>query len=95
MIWPSALTIPPDDRHTARIAIYAAFRLYRVDGIALRDLRALLDRAADRGHIPHVTDNSQLVRIMQRLGWRKDGYAGEDAARSPFYRRVASARKAA
>lgn len=89
MIWQSALTIAPDDRHTSRIAIYAAFRLYRVDSISLHDLRELLDLAADRGRIPPVSDNSQLVRIMQRLGWRKHGYAGESAARSPLYCRVA------
>ena len=75
---------------TARIAIYAAGLLRHVDEVALRDLGLRLKEAAQEGRIPRYRDNSHLVRIMRRLGWRKDGYAGAGHDRSPVYRRVAT-----
>ena len=80
--------VTPDDIAVARIALYAASILRNVDQVALRDLGERLATAARDDCIPRCADNSQLVRIMQRLGWRKDGYDGEGRGRSPLYRRV-------
>lgn len=87
---PAAICIVTDDRHLARLALFAAKTLRNVDSIALHDLGEALDEAADRGCIHPFSDNSELVRIMQRLGWRKDGYAGKGGNRSPLYHRVAT-----
>ena len=81
---------PRDDRDIARLAIFTAVYLHKVDTIALHDLGQALSDAADRHRIPRYCDNSQLVRIMQRLGWRKVGYAGEGSHRSPRYVRTAA-----
>lgn len=81
---------PQDDRDIARLAIFTAVHLRRVDSVALHDLGEALSDAADRHRIPRYCDNSQLVRIMQRLGWRKDGYSGEGSHRSPRYVRAAA-----
>lgn len=86
----AAPCITADDLATARIAIRAAKILRDVDRVALADLRAALDAEAGRGACPPVQDNSHLVRVMQRLGWRKHGYTGEGRRRSPFYIRVAT-----
>lgn len=93
-------TFPPilvkrANRTSARIALYASALLRTQNSVALRDLGAALDRAAHHDCIPHYGDNSHLVRIMQQLGWRKDGYVGEGAGRSPLYRRVATAARTA
>ncbi|MFZ2995924.1 hypothetical protein [Sphingobium sp.] len=79
-----------DARTTARIALFTAALLRRVDEIALHELGEHLIAAADKGRVPRFSDNSHLVRIMNRLGWRKHGYAGDGATRSPVYRRVAA-----
>lgn len=79
----------PKDRQLARLALFTAKRLRNVDRISLRDLGNALDRAADRGRIRPFSDNSELTRIMQRLGWHKIGYAGDGADRSPLYARTA------
>lgn len=86
----SPILIRRVDRTSARIALYASALLRTHDSVALRDLGVALDRAAHHDCIPHYGDNSHLVRIMQQLGWRKDGYVGEGAGRSPLYRRVAT-----
>lgn len=86
----SPITRPSADAHIARLALCAASILRDIDAVALRDLGEALDAKADQGRIHPFADNSQLVRIMQRLGWRKDGYVGEGAGRSPLYRRVAT-----
>lgn len=80
--------ITADDLATTRIAIRAAKILRDVDRIALADLRDALDAASATGACPPVQDNSHLVRVMQRLGWRKHGYTGEGRRRSPLYIRV-------
>ncbi|MBG6116235.1 hypothetical protein IWY39_002599 [Sphingobium sp. JAI105] len=82
--------VTPDDIAVARIALYVASILRNVDQVALRDLSDRLATAARDDCIPRYADNSQLVRIMQRLGWRKHGYVGEGRGRSPLYRRVSS-----
>ncbi|MGW8201931.1 hypothetical protein ACWGM0_05200 [Sphingomonas bisphenolicum] len=79
-----------EDRATATIALYAAALLRNVDAVALRDLGEALATAAAHDCIPRFEDNSHLVRIMQRLGWRKQGYAGEGRCRSPLYVREAT-----
>ncbi|MGE4324193.1 MAG: hypothetical protein AB7E60_14350 [Sphingobium sp.] len=76
------------DLATAQIALYAAALLRNVDAVALRDLGDALHAAARDDIIPRHMDNSHLVRIMQRLGWRKSGYAGLGNERSPLYVRV-------
>lgn len=80
---------------TARIALYTARHLAHVNEVALYDLGRHLADAAQEGRIPRYTDNSHLVRVMRRLGWRKEGYVGEGFARSPRYIRVATAQQAA
>lgn len=92
---PCAAAACADDRATARIALFTAGLLRRVDEIALHDLAQHLTLAADAGRVPRFRDNSHLVRIMNRLGWRKHGYAGEAPCRSPVYRRVTAAAQAA
>lgn len=87
---PAPILRVPADRHVCRLALFAAAQLRCIDSIALADLGQILGDAADRRRVPRFTDNSQLVRIMQRLGWQKQGYAGEGAARSPLYVRVAA-----
>lgn len=86
--------VPPlltrEDRATARIALYAAALLRNVDSVALRDLGEALATAAAHDCIPRFAGNSHLVRIMQRLGWRKQGYAGAGRRRSPVYVREAT-----
>lgn len=88
---PTAPFPTADDITVARIALYTASLLRNVDQVALRDLGQRLAAAARDDCIPRYADNSQLVRIMQRLGWRKTGYDGEGRGSSPVYRRVASA----
>lgn len=88
-------TTAADERETARIALFAGACLRDANTVALRGLGDVLAQAAARGCIPLFTDNSQLVRIMQRLGWEKAGYEGEGGARSPVYRRIATVAKAA
>lgn len=92
MTVPAAIQIVTDDRHLARLALFAAALLRDNDAVALHDLGEALDRAADRRCIHPYRDNSELVRIMQGLGWQKQGYAGEGAARSPVYVRAAIGR---
>lgn len=75
---------------TARIALYTAALLRDTNEVALHDLGGRLHTAAQEGRIPSYQDNSHLVRIMRRLGWRKQGYTGDGMARSPLYRRVAT-----
>lgn len=87
---PDRLRIVPDDRHLGRLALFAAKTLRNVDQVALHDLGEAMDQAADRGCIHPFRDNSELTRIMQRLGWQKVGYAGEGERRSPLYARVPS-----
>ncbi|WP_313800945.1 hypothetical protein [Sphingobium sp.] len=91
MMMLTSLAIVPDDRAIAKIALFTACLLRNVDAVALRDLGDALAVAAGRGCIPRYADNSQLVRIMQRLGWRKDGYAGGGNRRSPRYVRISAA----
>ncbi|MGE4324124.1 MAG: hypothetical protein AB7E60_14000 [Sphingobium sp.] len=86
--WASPPALTPDDRTTAQIALYAAALLRNSDAVALSALGNALTAAARDDIIPHYTDNSHLVRIMQRLGWRKDGYVGAGRSRSPLYIRV-------
>ena len=88
---PAPILREPADRHICHLALFTAAQLRRVDSIALADLGQILGDAADRRRVPRFTDNSQLVRIMQRLGWQKRGYAGEGASKSPLYVRVATA----
>lgn len=83
------------ERPLARLALFAASILRDTDTVALRDLGLALDEAADRGCIHPWRDNSELVRIMQRLNWQKVGYAGEGQGRSPLYRRVATTARGA
>ena len=85
----------PDEAVTARRAIFTTRLLRNTDEIALHDLGEQLTAAADLGRVPRYSDNSHLVRIMQRLGWQKQGWAGQGAMRSPVYRRVAAAALAA
>lgn len=80
---------------TARIAIFVTSLLRDTNEVALRDLGRTLTEHAREGRVPLYTDNSHLVRIMRKLGWRKDGYTGEGFERSPRYVRVATANKAA
>ncbi len=87
---PVPILRAPADRHICRLALFTAAQLRRTDSIALADLGQILGEAADRRRVPRFTDNSQLVRIMQRLGWQKQGYAGEAACKSPLYVRVAA-----
>lgn len=75
---------------TARIALFAAALLRDTNEVALHDLGGRLYTAAQEGRIPLYSDNSHLVRIMRRLGWRKAGYRGVGLTRSPLYRRVAT-----
>tara|TARA_B100000378_G_scaffold34584_2_gene26054 strand:- start:985 stop:1443 length:459 start_codon:yes stop_codon:yes gene_type:complete len=80
---------------TARIALFAAKLLRDCNEVALRDLGTQLAMAAEQGRVPRYTDNSHLTRVMRRLGWRKDGYAGAGYDRSPRYVRVSTAARAA
>lgn len=80
-----ALALTDVGASTARIAIHAAALLRDRNSIALRDLGQMLTAAAQAGRIPAYLDNSHLARIMRRLGWRKNGYAGEGYDRSPVY----------
>ncbi|MEC7931256.1 MAG: hypothetical protein VX205_00185 [Pseudomonadota bacterium] len=89
---PRPAVITRTERVTARIALYAAALLRNVDAVALHDLGIALATAAAHDCIPRYSDNSHLVRIMQDLGWQKDGYAGAGATRSPLYRRARPAR---
>lgn len=82
--------ITADDLATARIAIRAARLLRDVDRVGLAALRDALDAEVRRGACPPLRDNSHLVRVMQRLGWRKHGYTGAGRRRSPLYIRVPS-----
>lgn len=84
----AAPCITADDLATARIAIRAARLLRDVDRVGLAALRDALDAESARGACPPLNDNSHLVRVMQRLGWRKHGYTGEGRRRSPLYIRV-------
>ena len=84
----ATLTFKDEAKATARIALFAVRHLRSVNEVALRALGQDLTAAADDGRIPRFRDNSHLVRIMRKLGWRKDGYAGEGYERSPLYRRV-------
>jgi hypothetical protein len=76
---------------TARITLYTAALLRDTNEVALHDLGGRLYTAAQEGRIPLYSDNSHLVRVMKRLGWRKVGYTGDGLARSPLYRRVSEA----
>jgi len=80
---------------TARIALHAAKLLRDCNEVALRELGIELAKAAEQGRIPRYVDNSHLTRIMRRLGWRKDGYAGAGYDRSPRYVRTGVPAKAA
>lgn len=82
--------ITADDLATARIAIRAARLLRDVDRVGLAALRDAIDAEARRGACPPLHDNSHLVRVMQRLGWRKHGYTDAGRRRSPLYVRVAT-----
>lgn len=82
------LFLTREERATATIALYAAALLRNVDSVALRDLGEELATAAAHDCIPRFADNGHLVRIMQRLGWRKHGYAGAGRRRSPVYVRI-------
>lgn len=89
---PKPAVVTRTERATARIALYATALLRNVDAVALHDLGIALATAAAHDCIPRYSDNSHLVRIMQDLGWHKDGYAGAGATRSPLYRRARPAR---
>lgn len=78
----------------ASIAQFAASILRDADTVALRDLGQALKEAADCGCIRPYNDNSELVRIMQFLGWHKDGYVGDGACRSPRYVRYTAVSQA-
>lgn len=80
---------------TKRIALYTAKLLRDANEVALYDLGRILAEQAKAGRIPRYTDNSHLVRIMRHLGWRKDGYVGDPAVRSPRYVRVSTPARAA
>lgn len=81
---------------TARIAMFTNKLLRDANEVALYDLGRQLAQQADAGRIPRYQDNYHLVRIMRRLGWRKDGWTGpEGQTRSPRYVRVATPAKAA
>lgn len=84
----ASLAFKDEAEATARIALHVARILREVNQVALRDLGLNLRAAAHQGHVPLFRDNSHLVRIMRKLGWKKDGYAGEGYERSPLYRRV-------
>jgi len=84
----ATLAFKDEAQATARIALFATGYLRAANEIPLRELGIALRDAADQGRIPLYRDNSHLVRIMRKLGWRKDGYAGEGYERSPLYRRV-------
>lgn len=87
----ASLAFRDEEAATARIALHTARILRTVNQVALRDLGLNLRAAAHQGHVPLFRDNSHLVRIMRKLGWKKDGYTGEGYERSPLYRRVADA----
>ena len=81
---------------TTRIALFTAKLLRDANEVALYDLGRQLAEQADAGRIPRYQDNYHLVRVMRRLGWRKDGWTGpEGQSRSPRYIRVATAQQAA
>jgi hypothetical protein len=91
----ASLTFMDEARATIRIALFVAGYLRAANEIPLRELGIALRAAADEGRIPLYRDNSHLVRIMRKLGWKKNGYAGEGFERSPLYRRRATAAQAA
>jgi hypothetical protein len=80
---------------TQKLCIFIEEHLRGRNEVTLGLLAQVLAFTARKGIIPGHRDNAHIAQCLSALGWRKQGYAGQGALRSPVYVRPAVMEKAA